>query len=148
MSDNDDLIDELLAKGVFDYGATIKVDALMAMFGAQVSEDDDLEGFSVSDIRAQIKADSVVELSVSGRVRERLLDEGRYLGKVGDYYRVYLPSENANKAAGYLASSAKKAARASRLLASTPVEFSVKTTHTSRAAIAKIVADRKKNKKR
>ena len=108
MSAETDLLDTLLTKGVFDYGEIIKVDALMELFGVKTTSDDEMEGMSPNDMRALIKKEAVLELSVAGKVRERLLDEGRYLGKHGEYYRVYLPSENVSQAAAYQAAGQKR----------------------------------------
>jgi hypothetical protein len=53
-------------------------------------------------------------------VRNRLLDEGKYLAQEGRHIRVYLPSENEGAIRRYESDGSAKLDRARRLAASTP----------------------------
>ena len=55
-------------------------------------------------------------------IRDTLLDEGKYLKKEKDVYRVLLPSENAAQIRSFEESADKKLRRAARLSRTTPVD--------------------------
>jgi hypothetical protein len=72
--------------------------------------------------RQEHKAFELKELAAITPVREILLHQGKYLKQDGDFYRVFLPSENARKIAGYYRSAQGKVLRGQILSATTPTQ--------------------------
>ena len=138
----EDIFDQLLAQGTFDYGCTIPAAELLAYFDFEAATDADMEGWQPDKIRKQIQADVLVELGIVSKIRDKLLDLGRYIGKDKGAYRIFLPSENAQVADNLLASSNRKARRANRLMQATPTQAAAPTNAGSRAAISAVRADR------
>ena len=60
------------------------------------------------------------ELGAIDYVRNILINEGKYLAKSHDNYRIFLPSENAGAVAAYMDAADNKMKRAHRLAKNTP----------------------------
>lgn len=136
MNNIEEITNTLLAAGTFDYGAIMQPVELLNHYGIDLQADEDMAGWSVSDIRKQITRNALTELALVDKIRDILIDEGRYIGKTKGVYRVYLPSENEQVSSNYLRSASRKTSKASRLRQATPVEARESSNTSSRAAIS------------
>ena len=108
---------QLSTKNLLDYGCVIPVSDIHNMLGITVPET------GTQDIFKELE---LFELNMIDYVRRHLLKHGKYFGKDGAAYRVYLPSENAKKISNFMAAADRRLRKARTLLRSTPAsEFAV-----------------------
>lgn len=111
--DNKQLLENLKATGQLDYGASISVDEFRLMAGIE---------YPSIGTKQQFDSVALLELAVSGYIRDQLLTEGKYFKQEKGYYRVAMPSENEYHARNYEKSADRKLLRATKLRRSTPNE--------------------------
>ena len=105
-----------------EFGVTISGDAVRELLGIEMP---------AYASKATYDALSLKELSAIDYVRDKLLDEGKYLvGRRGDY-EVLLPSQNAKQVELYMSSADRKLRRAQRLLSNTPQPVAAATDNKS-----------------
>lgn len=100
------LLDWMRETGNDTHGATISVATVREILGIEDPKIGTRKQFQELELR---------ELAAVRYASEILLDEGKYLGKVKDTYRISLPSENAARIADYHAAARRKLNRAARL---------------------------------
>jgi hypothetical protein len=117
-----ELFDNLLKNGLLDYGSVFESQIIRDFAGIKTPERASFKVFQ--DI-------TLKELQIAGFIRDRLLQEGKYLKKDGDNYRILLPSENADQVKRMNESADKKYKRAILLQKMTPKEFAEKSSMNS-----------------
>jgi hypothetical protein len=105
------LYEALAGEGLLEYGSFIPGDLVRRHL--------DLEMPQVGT-RKQFLDISLDELSAVDRVREMLLNEGKYLAGSGDGYRILTPGENRGQVDRYLAHAQNKISRARKLERTSP----------------------------
>lgn len=87
----------------------------------------------------------LLEFGAVATLRDLLLDEGKYLKKDGDFYRIRMPSENAEQIQKYNDAAVRKLRRATRLRKHTPKEHRPKDDNAAAAMLymAQAAADKK-----
>lgn len=108
-----DLLDWFRANGFDDYGAIISRDEVLEFLGVEVPEIGTRQDFQRADTE---------ELNAMSVVRDTLLREGKYVKQDGNFYRVLLPSQNAEQIRSYMSVADRKLRRAMTLSQATPVE--------------------------
>jgi len=108
------LYDFLNARGMLDYGSVIAGELVRNFLGIEIP---------AFGTREQFNAAALKELDAIDRLRDLLLDDGKYIqGDRGDY-RILLPSENAKQAACMVKSANRKLRKAAKLKLLTPKEY-------------------------
>lgn len=108
-----DIIEKMNLANLFDYGSVIPASDIRTLFGIVMPESGTYQQFK--DVELQ-------ELQVVGHIREQLLNEGKYIKREGENYRVLLPSENADQVRKMNDSAKRKYNRALKLEHNTPKE--------------------------
>ena len=108
-----DIIEKMNLANLFDYGSVIPASDIRTLFGIVMPE---------SGTYQQFKGVELQELQVVGHIREQLLNEGKYIKREGENYRVLLPSENADQVRKMNDSANRKYNRALKLEHNTPKE--------------------------
>jgi hypothetical protein len=108
-----DIIEQMNLANLFDYGSVIPASDIRTLFGIVMPESGTYQQFK--DVELQ-------ELQVVGHIREQLLNEGKYIKREGENYRVLLPSENADQVRKMNDSANRKYNRALKLEHNTPKE--------------------------
>ena len=103
--------------GKLEYGSTISLNLLYDIFG--------IEKVEYPATRAEMKRLELEELKVTGYIRDKLLNQGKYLKGEKDSYRVLLPSENAGQIISYMESADRKLKRALKLNRNTPPDYKI-----------------------
>lgn len=111
MSRSLDLMEWFRANGFDQYGAVMEESELMAYLELKVPETG--TWYEFQRIRTAM-------LDPVDHIRNTLLNEGKYLRKEREVYRVLLPSENAGQVRNYEDSASRKLHRAEKLRANTP----------------------------
>lgn len=104
-------------EGWIEYGKTIPRKVIFEAFGIKEIE--------YPAMRNEIKQQELEELTVTGYIRDKLLNRGMYLKGERDAYRVLLPSENAGQIMSYMSSADRKLKRAIKLNNNTPSEYKI-----------------------
>jgi len=104
-------------QGYFEYGTTIPRSVILDTFGIAEIE--------YPAMRGEIKQQELEELTVTGYIRDKLLNKGKYFKGEKDAYRVLLPSENASQVMAYMTSADKKLKRAIKLNQNTPMGYKI-----------------------
>lgn len=113
------LYDFLGESGMLDYGTVITGELVRNFLGIEIP---------TFGTREQFNAAALKELDAIDRLRDMLLNEGKYIqGDKGDY-RILLPSENGKQAANMVASANRKLRKAAKLKLHTPKEFFVQSS--------------------
>ncbi len=105
------LWDVLEAAGLLTYGADISGEAVRGALGIEMPEFGRREDFARIEL---------LELSAVDHVRQRLIENGMYIARSPDGYRVLLPSENLRQVDAYMRSASRKVTRARKLQEMTP----------------------------
>ena len=105
--------------GWLNYGKTIPTKKIYEAFGIKKIE--------YPAMRHEIKQQELEELTVTGYIRDKLLNRGMYLKGERDAYRVLLPSENAGQIMSYMNSADRKLKRAIKLNKNTPSEYKIQS---------------------
>lgn len=105
-----ELLREIEARGLLDYGSVIPTELVHSMLGIKVP---------TVGTRAQFEELALRELSAIDGIRNALIDQGKYITACHGGYRILLPSENARQIESYMKSADRKLRRAQRLSAST-----------------------------
>ena len=113
----DELFSIFADLGLFEYGAYIS--------GAEFRNLCDIEEIEVGH-RSDFDSQSLKELGFADKVRNRLLNEGKYFKQERDNYRVLLPSENAAQVMSYMNSADNKLKRGIKLNKNTPSQYKIK----------------------
>ena len=132
-----DLYTFLKESGLLDYGSVVT--------GAQLRELADIEEIEYPAMKADIDRQTLQELAVTDYIRNKLLNEGKYLKGDGESYRVLLPSENAAQVLSYMNSADSKLKRGIKLNNNTPAEYKIPSQDEVRA-IMKLESIKKENK--
>ena len=111
--------------GCFEYGTTTRTSTLLEAF--------EVEPIVYPASKASIQKYELEELTVTGFIRDKLLNEGKYLKGERDAYRVLLPSENAGQVMSYMNSADNKLKRALKLNKNTPIEHRINSNDEVRA---------------
>ena len=112
MSRSLDLMEWFRANGFDQYGAVMEESELMKYLDLEMPETGTWHDFQ--RIRTAM-------LNPVDHIRNTLINEGKYLRKEGEFYRVLLPSENAGQVRSYEDSASRKLSRAEKLRTNTPV---------------------------
>lgn len=112
---NTNLLEAIRSEGLDAYGSIIEAEWVRKKLGIVIP--------SVGTKR-EFDAAAIAELSAVDRVRQVLLNEGKYLGMRDGNYRIFLPSENARQVEAYMQQADKKLKRGLKLSKSTPVDAS------------------------
>jgi hypothetical protein len=104
-------------KGLLEYGATFSADYFRELCGIVEPKTGTKKEFDMA---------SLAELSAIDFIRNVLIQNGRYIKKDGDNYRVLLPSENAKQADLMRESARKKLNKAKKLETNTPKDAIIK----------------------
>jgi len=105
------------AHGYFEFGGVIS-NELFRMFFA-------IDEIEYPAMRKEIENQQLSELSAADFCRNKLLNEGKYFKKIGDTYRVLLPSENAQQVLSYMRTADAKLKRGIKLNDRTPTAFRI-----------------------
>jgi len=103
--------EQLHMKNLLDYGCVIPVKDIHKMLGISVP---------VTGTQDVFKELELFELNMIDYVRRHLLKQGKYFGKDGSAYRVYLPSENSKKIDNFMLAADRRLRKARTLLRNTP----------------------------
>ncbi len=114
---NKDAYAQLRELGLLEYGSHIKAELFRELFGIKEVE--------YPAMRREIQEQELQELSAADYVRNKLLNEGKYLKGTKDGYRILLPSENAAQVLSYMASADRKLKRGLKLNNNTPETFRI-----------------------
>lgn len=106
-----DIFEQLRGMGLLDYGKVIDGEMLRHMAGIEYPE---------TGTKAEFDAPALEELALVDYIRNRLLDEGKYIKVQRDDYRILTPFENASQINAYMSSADKKLRRAIKLSKNTP----------------------------
>ena len=128
-------IENLMNDGVFDFGSIIPNDIITSSFELNKLTEAEYNSMTLKHIRKRIESDTLVELNVIGMIRNILLNEGRYITKIKENYRVCLPSENYDIAEKYFNEGNRKFNKARRLLKNSRSEIS---THDKNSLLNKL----------
>lgn len=104
-------------QGLLEYGATFTAEYFKQLCGIVEPK---------TGTRKDFESIALAELSAIDFIRNVLIQNGRYIKKDGDSYRVLLPSENAKQADLMRESARKKLKKAKSLETNTPTESVVK----------------------
>jgi hypothetical protein len=107
------LYESLSDMGLLGYGSVIPADIVRKLIGISLP---------ITGTRAQFAELVLLEFGPVAILRDQLLDEGKYLKKDGDSYRILMPSENAERIQKYNDAAVRKLQRATRLRKHTPKE--------------------------
>lgn len=108
-----DLLDWFRENRYDAYGAVIPRSEVFAVIGLEIPE---------YGTRRDFERAATDELEAMKPVRDTLLKEGKYVKKDGDFYRVLLPSQNAEQIRSYMEVADRKLKRAMTLSKATPGE--------------------------
>ena len=111
--------------GFFEYGAVVESSLFRETF--------EIEEVIYPAQRVDIDRQALQELSCIDYVRNKLLNEGKYIKQERDSYRVLLPSENTGQVLSYMTSADNKLKRGIKLNTNTSAEFRISTNDEVRA---------------
>ncbi len=111
--------------GYFEFGAIVE--------GKTIREAFDIKEISYPAFKREINEQQLQELSATDYIRNKLLNEGKYLKQTKDSYRVLLPSENANQVLSYMSSADNKLKRGLKLNSNTPSQYKINPNDEVRA---------------
>lgn len=115
----------LREQGYFEYGEVIT--------GYQLRSAFEIEEIEYPAMKHEIDAQSLKELNAVDYIRNRLLNEGKYLKGDRDSYRILLPSENAAQVLSYMNSADNKLKRGLKLNKNTQVQYKINSNDEVRA---------------
>jgi len=118
------MLDEM---GLLQYGAHIPANIFRQAF--------DIEEIEEPATREEFRRQELQELAASDWLRNRLLNDGKYLKGTDDGYRILLPSENATQVLSYFYSSKRKMDRGFKLLRNSPPEVKISGDEEVRAVM-------------
>jgi len=116
--DKHDVYALLLDMGVLEYGGVISSTNFRKLCGI-----DEV----ITGTKKEFDCQSLQELNYIGFIRDRLLNQGKYIKQVGENYRVLLPSENHSQIMSMMESADSKLKKAIKLDKNTPVDLKVTT---------------------
>jgi len=108
---NIDLYEFLNKKGMLGYGVSFHKSVVTDFLGITIPEMATMEEFNAIELNILNEIDAV---------RNKLISEGKYLSYSKGYYRVLLPSENAEQCERYSRSAIKKLRKSIKLAKNTP----------------------------
>ena len=111
-----EVVQEMRDLGLLEYGVHIPAKKFRSFFGLD---------YPKTATRAEYVALELEELSISGYIRDRLLNEGKYFKSGQDGYRVLLPSENAAQVLSYMSQADNKLKRGIKLNKNTPPSYKI-----------------------
>lgn len=97
--------------GFDEYGGVVLRAELLEFAGIEIPEVGTKKDFDKA---------ALAEVEIVQYLRNILLREGKYLKQDGDFYRILLPSQNAQQVESYMRTADKKLRRATLLLKNTP----------------------------
>jgi hypothetical protein len=115
----------------FNYGDTVPESAIMQIAGIKELTNADLRQMSPSQVTKRVRNIQLEMLTITDRLRDELLNQGKYFRKSGDFYEVALPSENMAHVEKYRRSAMKKLNRADKLLSTTPAAHRPQQSNTA-----------------
>lgn len=104
------------------YGESIDRAYFQELFNIKVLTDDEAQHLSFKEVKERLKTDDLKELNCFNFIREELLKAGMHFHRVGESYRIALPSEMDDIIASLMKGAQKKMKRAELLLLRTPSE--------------------------
>lgn len=107
-----DLYSFMELKGLLEFGSVITGDVVLKVLKVEYPKIGTREAFRDLDLFV---------LSAIDNVRQKLLNEGKYLAQSGGNYRILLPSENRSQCSKYIAAAQRKLKKSLRLSVNTPV---------------------------
>lgn len=113
MQSKTNVVDWFREQGFAEYGSVVLRTELLEFVGIEIPKYGTKKDFDKA---------ALAEIEVVQYLRNILLREGKYLKQDGDFYRVLLPSQNAQQVESYMRTADKKLKRATLLLRNTPVE--------------------------
>lgn len=116
-----ELFDHLNASGFLMHGESFHCEVVQDFLGLEIP---------ATASKGVFERLALLELAAVDYVRNRILDQGMYLARTGERYRILSPTENKNQVEKYMRSSAKKLSRANKLSSNTP-KTSSQTANTS-----------------
>ncbi len=111
--------------GFFEYGAVIPSKKLREIYGIAEIE--------YPAMKHEINTQALQELAVTDYIRNKLLNDGKYLKGERDSYRVLIPSENAAQVLSYMNSADNKLKRGLKLNRNTPSQYRINNNDEVRA---------------
>ncbi len=115
---NQEIYEHLLAHSYFEYGAVIPIQLFRDLC--------EIETISTGT-KEEFDSIALTELGYAGYIRNRLLNEGKYLKGERDSYRVLLPSENAGQVLSLMNSANNKLKKGIKLNAHTPAKHKIQS---------------------
>ena len=124
-------------KSKFEYGEVMNEAEFREIFNVVVTSNNEFTALAKhltkEQIKKQISDEILLELSVSGIVKDILHSQGKHLIKQGNIYRVALPSENELIASKYRSKASRAILKARKLTENTP-KLVDGTTSTAKSA--------------
>ena len=111
--------------GCFEYGETTPTEDIMEIF--------DIKPLTYPANKKEIQRYELEELTVTGYIRDKLLNEGKYFKGEKDSYRILLPSENAGQIMSLMTSADNKLKRGLKLNKNTPPDYRISPNDEVRA---------------
>ena len=105
------IIEEMRALGFFEYGTVVECKRYREFFGIVYPESGTKKEFDTLQLE---------ELSHIDFIRNQLLNEGKYIKRDGECYRILLPSENESQVRSYMENADGKLKKAIKLAKNTP----------------------------
>ncbi len=131
---------QLKEAGFLEYGAVMESMLFREVFG--------VEEITYPAERRDIEKQVLEELTCIDYVRNKLLNEGKYIKRDGDIYRVLLPSENAGQVLSYMNSADNKLKKGIKLNTNTPTEYKINANDEVRAIMKReSIKDQTKDQK-
>lgn len=144
--DIDRAITQIKSQFTLGYGDSIPEFAIMQIAGIKDPTNAEMRTMSVAEARTRFRDNALALLSITDRLRDELLNQGKYFRKSGGIYEVVLPSENIQYVEKYRKSATRKLQRAEKLLQTTPVQHvPAKSNIAARILISQQRAARKSN---
>ncbi len=113
---NKELYTNLKAHNYLDYGSVIPLELFRDLCGIDTI---------LTGTKADFDSIALQELSYATYIRDKLLNEGKYLKGEKDSYRVLIPSENIGQVLSLINSASNKLKRGMKLNRNTPPEFKI-----------------------
>lgn len=123
--DNSDIISQLREEGLLEYGSVIS--------GKKLRHTAGIEEIEYPAMKSEIEQQALQELSVVEYIRNKLLNEGKYIRGSRDSYRILLPSENAAQVLSYMKAADRKLKRGLKLNQNTLPEYKINSQDEVRA---------------
>ena len=115
---NKEIYDFFKSHKYLEYGSIIPVQLFRDVCGIETIE---------IGSRADFDNMALSELNYANYIRNKLLNEGKYLKGERDSYRILLPSENAGQIMSLMNSASNKLKRSIKLNSNTPAEYKIPT---------------------